>query len=58
MPDPIDLILNHSVIPPRVIDIISGRLKHWETGQNLAVQNGKVLIAVDGKTIDIHCQDA
>ena len=38
--------------------MISGGLKHWKTGQALTVQNGKVLLTVDGKTIDIFCRDS
>jgi alpha-amylase len=55
MPYPISLELNPSVIPRRVIDTITGGLKHWKTGQSLMVQNGKVQVMVDGKTIDIYC---
>jgi hypothetical protein len=40
-----------------VIDIISGGLQHWKTGQILDVQDGNVLVKVDGKTIDIFCRD-
>jgi hypothetical protein len=58
MPNPIQLNLNKSVIPQRVIDMISGGLKHWKTGQFLNVQNGKVLLTVDGKTIEIFCRDS
>jgi alpha-amylase len=57
MPHPIHLNLNMSVIPKRVADMISAGLKHWKTGQPLRVQNGKVLVTVDGKTIDIFCRD-
>lgn len=58
MPNPIHLNLNISVIPQRVVDMISGGLRHWKTGQALTVQNGKVLLTVDGKTIDIFCRDS
>jgi glycosidase len=58
MPNPIHLNLNKSVIPQRVIDMISGGLKHWKTGQILTVQNGEVLLTVDGKTIDIFCRNS
>ncbi len=54
MPSPIELCLNPSVIPQRVIEMIKG-LKHWKTGQALTVQDGKALVTVDGKTIDIFC---
>ena len=57
MPAPIQLNLNSSHIPQRVIDMIAGRLKHWKTGQVLTVQNGRVALAVDGKTIDIFCSE-
>jgi len=55
MPNPIKLNLNTSVIPQRIVDKITHGLKHWKTSQNLIVQNGKVIITVDGKTIDIFC---
>jgi alpha-amylase len=55
MPNPIHLDLNMSVIPKRVVNMITRSLKHWKTGQPLTVQNGKVLAMVDGKTIDIFC---
>jgi alpha-amylase len=57
MPNPIQLNLNMSIIPQRVVDMIAGGLKHWKTGQTLTVQNGKVPLTVDGKTIDIFCSD-
>jgi alpha-amylase len=57
MPDPIQLKLNKSVIPERVVDMITGELKHWKTGQPLPVQNGEALVTVEGKTIDIFCSD-
>ncbi|MFZ2632067.1 MAG: alpha-amylase family glycosyl hydrolase [Desulfosalsimonadaceae bacterium] len=58
MPDPIHLNLNTTVIPQRVIDrIAEGGLKHWKTGQALPVQEGKVMVTVDGKTIDIFCHN-
>ncbi|WP_292377676.1 alpha-amylase family glycosyl hydrolase [Methanosarcina sp. UBA289] len=57
MPNPIHLDLNMSVIPKRVVKMITGGLKHWKTGQALTVQNGKMLVKVDGKTIDIFCRD-
>ncbi len=55
MPHPIELYLNSSIIPQRVIDMIHG-LRHWKTDQRLRVQDGKVTIAVEGKTIDIFCR--
>ncbi len=57
MPHPIRLKLNPSVIPPRVIRMIAGGLKHWKTGQVLTVQNDEAVVAVEGKTIDIFCRD-
>jgi alpha-amylase len=56
MPNPIHLDLNTSVIPQRVVNMITGGLKHWKTGQVLTVQNSQVLATVDGKTIDIFCR--
>lgn len=58
MANPIQLNLNLSVIPQRVVDMISSGLKHWKTGQPLIVQNGKVILTVEGKTIDIFCRDS
>lgn len=57
MPNPIHLDLNTSVIPQRVVSMITRGLKHWKTGQVLTVQNSQVLATVDGKTIDIFCCD-
>jgi alpha-amylase len=57
MPNPVHLNLNMSIIPQRAADMISTGLKHWKTGQSLRVQNGKVPVTVDGKTIDIFCRD-
>jgi glycosidase len=56
MSQPIRLKLNPSVIPPRVIGMIAAGLKHWKTGQVLAVQGDEVLVTVEGKTIDIFCR--
>ena len=55
MPTPIQLDLNPAMIPERVVNMIAGGLKHWKTGQPLVMQNGKALITVDGKAIDIFC---
>ncbi len=57
MSAPIRLNLNTSVIPRRVVKMISGGLKHWQTGEALTLQNGNVILAVDGKTIDIFCRN-
>jgi glycosidase len=57
MPYPIQLTLNTTVISQRVVNMIIGGLKHWKTGKALTVQDGKVLVTVDGKTIDIFCRD-
>jgi glycosidase len=56
MPAPIQLELNPSAIPQRVVRMIAEGLKHWKTGQALTVQDGKVVVGVDGKTIDIFCR--
>jgi glycosidase len=53
---PIQLTLNTAVIPQRVVEMITVKLKHWKTGQTLTVQDGKALVTVDGKTIDIFCR--
>ncbi len=57
MQDPIKLDLDMSVIPKRVVKMITEELKHWKTGQALKVQDGKVMVTVDGKTIDIFCRN-
>jgi alpha-amylase len=56
MPSPILLNLNPSVIPPDVVSMIKGGLKHWETGQTLTIKDNKIIVTVDGKTIDIFCR--
>lgn len=56
MPYPIRLDLNPSMIPQRIIELITGTLKHWKTGQPLLVQNGKAMITTEGKSIDIFCK--
>jgi hypothetical protein len=56
MPAPLQLELNPSAIPQRVVRMIAEGLKHWKTGQLLTVQNGKLVVGVDGKTIDIFCR--
>lgn len=55
MPYPLEIYLNPSLIPPRAVKILAGGLKHWKTGKPLTMQNGKVVVEVDGKTIDIFC---
>jgi alpha-amylase len=57
MPLPIKVDLNLSVIPQRVVNMVAGGLKHWKTEQALTVQNGKVVVAIEGKTIDIFCRN-
>ncbi len=56
MRTPIRLELNMSVIPRRVADMIGGGLKHWRTGKPLVLENGRVILTIDGKTIDIFCR--
>lgn len=56
MPVPIEVDLNLEVISQRVVDMVARDLKHWKTGQPLVVRNGKVVVAVEGKTIDIFCR--
>jgi hypothetical protein len=36
--------------------MIAEELKHWKTGHPLTVQDGKAVVGVDGKTIDIFCR--
>jgi glycosidase len=54
MPYPIQLDLSPLVIPQRVVKMMA-KLKHWKTKQSLIVNNGKLKVRVDGKTIDIFC---
>ncbi len=56
MSHPIQLDLNPSAIPKRVETMMAGGLKHWKMGQTLTVQGGKVVVEVEGKTIDIYCR--
>lgn len=56
MPYPIELTLNPQTIPKRAMSMVAGGLRHWKTGVPLTVQNNKVLVTVDGKTIDIFCR--
>ncbi len=53
--DDVSFMIIKYAIPQRVVSMITAGLKHWKTGQSLTVQNGKVIVAVDGKTIDIFC---
>jgi len=55
MPSPIQLYLNPSVIPQRVIDMIKAGLKHWKTRQSLQIEDDMAVVTVEGKTIDIFC---
>jgi len=55
MRDPVGLLLNPIVIPTRVINIITNDLKHWQTGVPLAMQDGKAMVKVEGKGIEIYC---
>ncbi len=54
IPNPIQLELNGKTLPQWVINMIKSELKHWQTGQGLAVQGNQVAITVEGKTIDIY----
>lgn len=55
---PIHLYLNPSILPQRVIGMITSELKHWRTGQPLLVEHERAAVMVEGKTIDIYCRDA
>jgi hypothetical protein len=44
------------VISKHLVKMRTGGLKHWKKGQVLTVQNDKVLVTADGKTIDIFCR--
>jgi glycosidase len=56
MPQPIRLKLNTTVIPQRAVDMITGGLKHWKSGQALPVESGEAMVTVGGKTIDIFAR--
>lgn len=53
---PLPLTLQSSVIPPRIITIITSQLKHWRTGQAPASNSNQLWVQVPAKTIDIYCQ--
>jgi hypothetical protein len=36
--------------------MVAGGLKHWKSGEALQIQDGKVVVKVAGKTIDIYCR--
>ncbi|MBN2612238.1 MAG: hypothetical protein JXB00_11825, partial [Bacteroidales bacterium] len=55
MPTPIEIELNTPVISNRIRNKIQSELKHWKTGKRLEVQNGKIRISVQGKSIEIFC---
>ena len=54
MTEPVRLQLNPSIIPQRVIKAIP-ELRHWKSGETLAVIDNEVLVTMDGKAIDIFC---
>jgi alpha-amylase len=54
MQDAIELILNPVIIPTRVINMITGGLKQWQTGVALQVHDGKAIVKVEGKGIEIY----
>jgi alpha-amylase len=56
MPAPIQVDLNRSVIPQRVVEMVAGGLRHWKSGEALQIRDGKVVVTVEGKTIDIYCR--
>lgn len=54
MPHAIGLVLNPHIIPVRVINRIAS-LKHWQTGNPLEFQDGKPMVKLAGKSIEIFC---
>lgn len=52
---PIRIPLNQSAIPKRFLDVFGRGMTHWKTGEALDVQDGNIVLTVDGKTIDIFC---
>lgn len=59
MPFPLELSLNPSILPRRVIDMITGGLRHWKTLRPLESSgNSTVRVALDGKSIEIYCMNA
>jgi glycosidase len=57
MTHPVQINLNRSVISQHVVSMLEGGLRHWETGQALMLENGNLVVTVNGKTIDIFCRD-
>lgn len=55
MPVPLPLTLQSSVVPPRIIALITSQLRHWRTGQSPAVNNNQLLVQVPAKAIEIYC---
>jgi len=55
MHEAIGLILNPDIIPPRVINKIGSGLKHWQTNVPLTMQDGRAVVKVEGKGIEIYC---
>lgn len=54
MPTPIHLDLNPGIVPPRVIRMIETGLVEWKSGGSLAVHEGKAIVQVEGKRIEIY----
>ncbi|MGB5636958.1 MAG: alpha-amylase family glycosyl hydrolase [Waterburya sp.] len=54
MSEPLNIFLNPSIISPRVIELITNGLTHWQTNETLTVQNNNIEVQVDAKTIDIY----
>ncbi len=53
MQQPIQLLLNKAVLPQRVIDKVPG-LKHWKSNTAIVVQQDKIVITVEAKSIEIY----
>lgn len=56
MPGPLGVELNPSLIPRRVVEMVAKGLKHWRTGEPLQVREGRVMVQVEGKTIEVYCR--
>ena len=54
MSQPLNIPLSKSIISPRVIELITNGLSHWQTNAALTVDSNNVEVLVDGKTIDIY----
>lgn len=55
MPVPLQADLNPSLLSQRVVKMVAG-LEHWQTGESLQVRDGRAVVEVAGKAIEIYCR--